>query len=274
MAIRSFADHHVIVTGGSSGIGLATVTRLARLGARVSVIALDDADLARLRAAPPPGRHPLHLEGADVGDRAAATAAVRACVAAHGPCEVLVTSAGVSRPGYFTDLDDDQFERHLRINYLGTLWPIRAVVPAMAERGRGSLVLISSAAGLLGIFGYAAYGPSKYAVRGLAETLRTELKPRGIRVSCVYPTDVDTPQLAGEEPHKPAELRALSGSVKPIPPEQVADVILKAVLTGRARVYQDTATRLLARLVGAAPGAAQLWVDRKVRDGARRAMMR
>jgi 3-dehydrosphinganine reductase len=271
VVMSPFADRHVIVTGGSSGIGLATVTRLAQLGARMSVIALDDADLARLRDAPPTGNHPLHLEGADVGDRAAATAAVRACVAAHGPCDVLVTSAGIARPGYFTELDDDQFERHMRINYFGTLWPIRAVVPAMAARGHGSLVLISSAAALLGVFGYSAYGPSKYAVRGLAETLRTELRPRGIRVSCVYPTDVDTPQLAGEQPHKPAELRALSGTVRPIPPGQVADVILRAVLTGRARVHQDTSTRLLARLVTTAPAAAQLWMDRKVRGSARRA---
>jgi 3-dehydrosphinganine reductase len=269
VAMPTFAERHVIVTGGSSGIGLATVTRSARLGARVSVVALDDADLARLREAPPPGNHPLHLEGADVGDRAAATAAVRACIAAHGPCDVLVTSAGIARPGYFSELDDDQFERHMRINYFGTLWPIRAVVPAMADRGRGSLVLISSAAGLLGVFGYSAYGPSKYAVRGLAETLRTELKPLGIQVSCVYPTDVDTPQLGGEEQYKPAELRALSGTVRPIPPEQVADVILRAVLTGRARVHQDTSARLLARLVATAPAATQLWMDRKVR-GARR----
>jgi 3-dehydrosphinganine reductase len=269
VAMPRFADRHVIVTGGSSGIGLATVARLVQLGARVSVIALDDADLARLRDAPPPGRHPLYLHGADVGDRVAATAAVGACVAAHGRCEVLITSAGVARPGYFSELDDDQFERHMRVNYFGTLWPVRAVVPAMVDRGGGSLVLISSAAGLLGVFGYSAYGPSKYAVRGLAETLRTELRPRGIRVSCVYPTDVDTPQLAGEEPYKPAELRSLSGTVRPIPPEQVTDVILKAVLTGRARVYQDAGTRLLARVFATAPGMAQLWVDWKVRAGAR-----
>ena len=68
----------------------------------------------------------------------------------------------------------------MRVNYFGTLYAVRAVAPAMVEARRGSIVTISSAAGLLGVFGYSAYGASKYAVRGLCDILRTELKPHGI----------------------------------------------------------------------------------------------
>ncbi len=149
-------DRHVIVTGGSSGIGLALVRRVSALGARVSVIALDDADMARLREAPPGGQHPLHLAPADVADREQVRAAIASCRERHGPADVLVTCAGVVHPGYFDELPDAVFERDMAIDYFGTLWCIRAVLPDMLERGHGTIVCISSFAGLVGVFGMGA----------------------------------------------------------------------------------------------------------------------
>jgi 3-dehydrosphinganine reductase len=93
------AARHTIVTGGSSGIGLALVRRLAGLGARTSVIALDDEDLVRLRQSQPSAT----CIGADVGDRDQAQAAVSACVDAQGPCDLLFACAGIIRPGYFME---------------------------------------------------------------------------------------------------------------------------------------------------------------------------
>jgi 3-dehydrosphinganine reductase len=255
---------HAIVTGGSSGIGLAVVEQLASAGWRISVIALDDTDLARLDDAPPASRHPLHLEAADVGDRAAVTGAVHRALGAHGPCDLLVTSAGVTRPGRFLELDPTEFERQLRINYLGTLWAVRAVVPSMVDRGHGHVVMIASFAALAGIYGYSAYAPSKYAVRGLAETLRTELKPDGVRVSCVYPTDVDTPMLAGEEPLKPPETRALSSNAATLSPGQVAAAILRGVRRGRVEIFGDRWSCLLALLARSVPGVGRAVLDRTV----------
>lgn len=109
------AARHTIVTGGSSGIGLALVRRLAGLGARTSVIALDDEDLVRLRQSQPSA-----------------------------------TCAGIIRPGYFMEIPDEEFERQMRVNYFGTLWPIRAVVPPMIAGRSGSIVAISSFGGLMG----------------------------------------------------------------------------------------------------------------------------
>ncbi len=254
------AARHAIVTGGSSGIGAALVDRLAELGARVSVIALDDADLARTRQT-----HPSAVcVAADVGDRVAATAAVHGCVGAHGPCDVLVTCAGVIRPGYFTDLDDGEFERQMRVNYFGTLWPIRAVVPAMAAGGSGNIVMIASFGGLMGVFGYGAYSPSKYAVRGLCETLRIELAPHGIHVAGVYPTDVDTPMLAAEVPLHPPEEEAMQGTVKPIVPEVVVDAIIDGLRNRRTRIYPGRTAGVLAHLVTASPALATWYADRAV----------
>lgn len=259
-----WARTHAIVTGGSSGIGLAAVHRFLDLGARVSVLALDDDDLERLRQSPRAGRVPLHLAAVDVTDRVAVRDAVAAAVATHGPCDLLLTSAGVVRPGYFLDLDDEEFRREVEVNYLGTLWPVRAVLPAMADRGAGSVVLISSFAGHVGIFGYGAYVPSKWAVRGLAEALRTEFARDGIHVACVYPTDVDTPMFAAEQPLQPPEAQALSGTVAPIPADDVVDAIVAAVERRRFDVFTDASSRALAGLAGTTPGLSRRIIDRIV----------
>lgn len=249
----NWAGAHVLVTGGSSGIGLATVRRVAARGARVSVLAVDNDDMDLLAANPPSGVNGFEAVAVDVRDRPALTAAIDAVVRSNGPVDVLVTSAGIGRPRYFDTEDDAEFENEMAVNYFGTLWAVRAVVPSMIERHRGAIVCISSAAALFGVFGYSAYTPTKYAVRGLCETLRTELAPHGIHVACVFPADVDTPLLAAEEPLKMPELRALSGKVRPIPPERVADAILAAVEKERHRVFSDKRTHALARVAEIAP---------------------
>ncbi|HEX6497963.1 MAG TPA: SDR family NAD(P)-dependent oxidoreductase [Micromonosporaceae bacterium] len=251
---------HAIVTGGSSGIGLALVRRLVRLGATVSVIALPDIDLARVRREQPS----VGCVAADVADRTQTYRAVDACVAARGPCDLLVTCAGVVLPGYFPALPDGEFEREMAVNYFGTLWPIRAVVPDMTARRRGAIVAISSFGGLMGVYGMGAYSPTKYAVRGLCETLRLELKPYGVHVAAVYPTDVDTPMLAREVPLHPPEQDAMQGTVEPVAPEVVVDAILDGLRRGRTRIYPGRGVGLLARLAGAAPGFATWYADRKI----------
>ncbi len=79
------------------------------------------------------------------------------------------------------------------VNYFGTLYSIKAALPAMETQKQGHIVLIFSGAGLIGLLGYSSYRPTKFAVRGLAESLRAELKPKNINISIVYPPDTDTP---------------------------------------------------------------------------------
>jgi 3-dehydrosphinganine reductase len=260
---------HAIVTGGSSGIGLALVRRLAGRGDRVTALALDDADLAALAAHPPSSA--VHVAAVDVSDRAAVGDAIGEAERGRGPCDLLVTCAGIVRPGRFWELPDEEFTRHLDVNYLGTVWPVRAVVPGMIERGAGTIVMISSFAGLLGVYGYGAYSPSKFAVRGLAEVLRMELKPHGIHVAGVYPSDVDTPMLAAENKLKPPETFAVSGNAKQLTPDQVVDAILRGIQRREATILCDRSSRALASLAGAAPWVARAVTDRSVASARRRA---
>ena len=256
---------HVLITGGSSGIGLATAHLAIERGARVSLIArradvLDEAAVA-LRAAG--GK--VAVAATDVADAAQVDLAIGTLTAALGPVDVAICSAGQARPGYFQELDPALFREMMDVNYFGTVNVVRAVVPSMIERRAGSIVGVSSAAGLVGVFGYTAYAPTKFAVRGFLESLRGELLPHGIHVGCSFPPDTDTPQLADENRYKPRETKAISGTIKPLSAERVAKSIIEGIEKERFAIVPDISTRGLAKLAGLAPGLVTRVMDRAVR---------
>jgi 3-dehydrosphinganine reductase len=264
-----FSGAHAIITGGSSGIGLATARRLATHGATVSLLARDR---DRLGAAANDLRRSgatVHTRSADVSDPAALTAALAELTTAAGPCDILLSCAGVARPGRFTELSDQTFRRMIEINYFGTLYALRAVVPDMVRRQHGSVVAVSSAAGLIGIYGYSAYSPAKFAVRGLMESLRPELRAHHIHVGVVYPPDVDTPSLAEENQWKPAETRAIASTIRPLHPDTVARAILTGIQRRRFTICPDPSTRALARLSSLAFPLLNWSFDRKAASAQR-----
>jgi 3-dehydrosphinganine reductase len=258
---------HVLVTGGSSGIGLAVALALAERGARVSLMARDPAGLATgaesITAAVPGAE--VGIAPADVRDTDAVAAAVAACVTRFGGCDVLLTCAGTAHPGYFTALGDEVFRDQVDVDYFGTLHAVRAVVPGMVEQGRGHLVLVASTAALVGVFGYSAYAPAKYAVRGLAETLRPELAPHGIVVACAYPPDTRTPGFDRENELKPVETVAISAAITP----READVVARAIVSGIERdrlvITADVQTAALARAAGLLGPYVRWSMDRAIR---------
>jgi 3-dehydrosphinganine reductase len=278
--LPSLSGRHAVITGGSSGIGLAVADELRAQGARVSLLARGperlDAAAAHLRSKYPtggqkgPAAESVATFAVDVADEPALRQAIEAAVTELGPCDVLVASAGLTYPGYFGGLPLDTFRSLMEVNYFGLLHAIRAVAPSMVERRQGSIVGVSSAAGLIGVFGYSAYGPTKYAARGLLESLRAEMAPHGVHVGCVFPPDTDTAQLAFEEPLKPVETKAISGSIKPISAERVARATVAGIEAGRFWITADTQTRLLARLGGLGREALAWDFDRRAAKAARR----
>ncbi len=247
----NFARQHIVITGGSSGIGKATAQLLASLGANISIIArtLDKLEAAKIeieavRAHP---EQRIITIAADVAELAQAEGAIAKAVDQIGPPDVLITAAGIAHPGYFQELPIEVFEQTMAINYFGTLYSIKAALPLMMQRQQGHLVLISSGAGLIGIYGYTPYSPTKFALRGLAESLRGELKLAGIGVSIVYPPDTDTPQLQEENKTKPEETKLLTGTAGTWSAEGVARVIVRGINEGAFAIAPGLEMTLLAR---------------------------
>ena len=228
---KPIATNWAIITGGSSGIGLALAERLARRGCHVVIASRNSSRLAE--AASAEGLETLTL---DVTDAGAVAAAMGALIARLGPPAWLVTSAGEAVPGHFLDQPLAEHAAQWNVNYLGTLNVLHALAPAMTCAGRGQVILISSAAALGGFYGYAGYAASKWAVRGLGEVLGLELGAHGVRVLTAFPPDTDTPQLARERALRPAPTARFAASNVALSPGQVADAILRAADSGRARV--------------------------------------
>ncbi len=247
-----FQGQHAIVTGGSSGIGKATAILLAAAGANISIIGRTKSKLAaavgEIEAARAASTQRVLAIPADVADRSHAEAAIARAIDQLGPADILITSAGIAHPGYFQELPIEIFEQTMAINYFGTLYCIRAVLPLMVARNKGHIVIISSGAGLIGIYGYTPYSPTKFALRGLAESLRGELKLKGINVSIVYPPDTDTPQLAEENKTKPLETKAITATAETWTAEGVGKEILSAIEHNRFAVTPGLEMTLLNRL--------------------------
>ncbi|HEV7323488.1 MAG TPA: SDR family NAD(P)-dependent oxidoreductase [Bosea sp. (in: a-proteobacteria)] len=223
-----------VISGGSSGIGLACARQLRKRGFRVVLLGRDEARLCSAERDLHDGAFPAaEIYSLDVVDSAACEVAVAAILARHGRIDWLVTSAGIVEPGLFMDLDLAAHRAQMETNYFGTLHLVRAIVPAMRARAEGRITLVASGAAFTGIVGYSGYSPGKFAVRALAETLFSELAPFGISVSVACPPDTDTPQLAYESSRRPAATRLIARGGGELTAEQVAKSMIGQAEAGR-----------------------------------------
>jgi 3-oxoacyl-[acyl-carrier protein] reductase len=217
-----------IVTGASRGIGRAVAVAAAARGARIGLIARSRNDLDAVLAEIG-GRGAIAV--ADVGDREELIAAITTLEGELGPVDVLVANAGIGAYGAFADVEPDEIERLVRVNVLGTVHAIRAVVPGMISRRRGHIVTIGSIAGRIGSPFEALYSATKFAGVGLTEALVVELEPYGIGVSLVNPGPVTT-DFGAARGHPYDRDRP-----KPVPASDVADAVIRAVEGGKHELY-------------------------------------
>lgn len=248
--------HHqlALITGGSSGIGFALARRLLQDGTSVCLLARDKGklDSAKTKLEDQLSSNDKFIDtlSCDITDFQTLSQSLEKWSNHRGTPDLVINSAGVTYPGYFQDLDLNIFRQMMDVNYFGTLHILKCMLPEMVQRGSGNVVNLSSQAGFVGVFGYSAYGASKYAVRGLSDVLRAEMKPLGIQVSVVFPPDTQTPQLDFEEPLKPPETKAIAGNAKVLSADHVAESILKGIRKGKYVIIPGLEGKLFYRLVG------------------------
>lgn len=150
----------------------------------------------------------------------------------NGEIYMLVNCAGMAICSTVEDTKPEDAKFLMDLNYFGTFYPIRYVLPKMKARKDGIIVVTSSQAALLGIYGLGAYSAAKFALRGLAETIYMETKHLGINVTLALPADTDTPGFENEEKSKPQETKEICGGGGLFKPEDVAKKILNDALKG------------------------------------------
>ena len=211
-----------LVTGGASGIGLATAQLLAEHGVRVAVLDL----------APDSVGAPLTGFTADVGDDTSVRAAVRAAAETLGGIDILVNNAGIGAAGTVEDNPDEQWHRVLDVNVLGIVRTTRAALPYLRRSAHASVVNTCSIAATAGLPQRALYSASKGAVLSLTLAMAADHVREGIRVNCVNPGTVDTPWVGRllDAADDPAAERAALGARQPTGRLVSADEVAAAIV--------------------------------------------
>jgi short-subunit dehydrogenase len=248
----------VLVTGASRGIGEAIARAFAARGCTLGLVARSGDALERL-AASLPGEGHVALEG-DVADAASIADAIER----FGEVDVLVANAGITHYMPFAELPLEKAEEMDRVNWLGTLYTVKAVLPGMLDRGRGHIVVISSGGGVRGFPHAAVYNGTKAAQRGFAEALRHELHGTGVSVTTVYPGEIATSLHDHELDHMPSWYRMDRRS----PPGPLGDKVVEAVESDRRELFYPPLVRLLRIVNGVAPRGADAMLRRLMGESA------
>src|SRR5690554_158204 len=183
-----------LLTGGARGMGEGEVRRLVAEGAKVMIGDVLDTEGEALAAELGEAAAFVHL---DVSDSASWTAAVKATHDVFGPITLLVNNAGIITQAPVDTTDEADIRRIYDVNLVGPFLGLQAVVPDMKAAGKGAIINVASASGMVPMPMIAAYASSKWGLRGLTKVAAMELGPYGIRVNAVHPGAIRTPMTAG-----------------------------------------------------------------------------
>jgi short-subunit dehydrogenase len=238
-----------LVTGASRGIGRAVAHGLAARGAIVGLAARSTSELEALARALPGAHHPLTC---DVALPASIATATEDFAAATGGLDLLVANAGIAYYEPVATQSLDVIELMTEVNWLGTVYTVKAALPFLLQGG-GHIVVMSSGAGLRGFPGAAAYSATKAAQRMFAEALRHELAGSGVSVTTVYPGEIRTSLHDHEGTQMPQWYR---GGPNAASAEALAARILKAIERDSRHLHYRPVVKHMGILHGVSPGIA------------------
>ncbi|PJZ77334.1 short-chain dehydrogenase [Leptospira neocaledonica] len=236
-----------MITGAGGGIGEAIALRLDKAGYRLILCDIQEEKMksiaSRLSKTP-------ELIACDLTKSEELEAMVSVVKSKFPNLEVLVNNAGYAKEGPFLEQNTLEIDRHAGINLLGPIRLIRAIVPMMLERGRGSVANIVSIGGIISLADSALYSATKFGLRGFLTAIHEELKGSCVKISGIYPAAVDTPMLMHEAMNGGTVLNWLN-AVKS--PDDVAKAVLKGIQTGKLEIYVPYSDGLTSRLAAVFP---------------------
>lgn len=250
MSIQTYFEKKLtLITGGSSGIGLALAKEIAAVGGDVAILArredvLKEAEI-EINSVRRDQTQKVYTLAADIVSPEQVSVTLTKFKSEVGLPDIVINSAGVAQPGKFTTCKPDIFHWMMDVNYFGTVNVLKELAPEMQQRHSGTIVNISSMAGIIGVYGYTAYGASKFAVTGFTDALRSELKPYNVQVAIVFPPDTDTPQLKYESQFKPFITKEVAGSASLMSAEKVAQDILLGVARGKYMIIPGAEGKMM-----------------------------
>ncbi|MFP8874186.1 MAG: SDR family NAD(P)-dependent oxidoreductase [Myxococcota bacterium] len=228
-SLRDYRGLTALVTGASSGIGRLLAARLAREGAHVILVARRMHELEQIEEEIRSAGGSAQTVGCDVSDRSAVDGCIRHLRQQSRGIDILVNNAGYGRHRPFLTWDVEDMERMFRVNFLGSLYFTKAVLPMMVERGRGWLVFMASVAGRMAPPDETAYAASKFAMVGLAEALSIEVEDLGVHVLTVCPGAIRTPFFDAEALERMPPIAKKSM----VEPDGLVNAILRALARGQ-----------------------------------------
>lgn len=227
-------NKHIVITGGSSGIGKSLAILLAKLGAHVTIVARnrDKLKIAMfdIRQVRKNNNQKVITFSLDVANYDDFKRELYIMERTSGPIFGLINCAGMAICGKIEDIPLDDIQTMVNTNFLGSLYPTKAIVPLLKERGEGFLVFTASQVALMGMFGYSVYSACKFALRGLAESVDMEVRPYNVSVTLALPPDTATPGYENENKTKPLETKLISESAGLFDPDDVAAAMLNDIL--------------------------------------------
>ena len=224
---RSFNDKVVVITGGASGIGLATGWEFARKGAKIAILDMDETALIEGRKVFSEAGHGVLAVSCDVTKENHCKKAMEEVIEHFGGIDVLFNNAGITQRGSFLTTRVSVFKKVMDVNFFGSLYCTKAAISSLIER-KGLIIVKESVAGLTPLLGRTGYSASKHALQGLFTSLRCELRHTGVHVLIVCPgfikTNLQTRALGGDGN---IATHAQSTIGKQDTPEHAAEVIVK-----------------------------------------------
>ncbi|KAI3656687.1 hypothetical protein MP638_007020 [Amoeboaphelidium occidentale] len=240
---KTFRDKHVLVTGGSKGTGKALAILLAKKGAHVTIMARNEKDLndalKEIKENAFSKEQIISAIQCDVTDSDKAAVAVQKAFDSK-PLDYVFCFAGASVPGFFQEQDLSLFRKGMDLNYFGALNVVHPAVKLMIQsENPGSIGFCASVLGMFSLVGYSQYAPTKFALRGLAETLRQELKPYNISTHIMFPGTILSPGFIEEQKTKPEVTKLIEGADEGQKPEIIAEAFLKGMEQGQFMITSD-----------------------------------